>query len=62
MFGRKKRNEIYDRLLSPVLLTQQLLLNNEYAEKLLDQVKIINEDGKFKEESGALTKCLWVVD
>lgn len=38
MFG-KKRNDIYDRLLSPVLLTQQLLLNNEYEKLLLDQVK-----------------------
>jgi len=30
------RHSIYDRLLSPAILTQQLLLNNEFADKIND--------------------------
>lgn len=35
LFGNRRQHLIYDRLLSPAILTQQLLLNNEFAGKML---------------------------
>uniref|UniRef100_A0A915JJ51 Uncharacterized protein n=1 Tax=Romanomermis culicivorax TaxID=13658 RepID=A0A915JJ51_ROMCU len=46
--NRHRNHRIYDRLLSPVVLTQQLLLDNQLSERLNDQFNNVDHSYESK--------------